>query len=106
MEAQDILSQELLVELFKALRCEDLIVVSHAYSLSIILTQHHTHSASHSLSITLTQHHRYTTWQVSHKDRGLARAPRAPNPYLCVVNLRTLPSLVYLMRLHSAIFER
>ncbi len=37
----------------------------------------------------------HTTWQVSRKGRGLARAPRALNPYLCVVNLRTLPSRVY-----------
>ncbi len=34
----------------------------------------------------------HTTWQVSHKNRGLGRAERAPTPDFCVVNLRTLPS--------------
>ncbi len=33
----------------------------------------------------------YETWQVSRKNKGLERAP---NPYSCLVNLRTLPSRV------------
>jgi hypothetical protein len=35
---------------------------------------------------------KHTTWQVSRKNKGLGRAPRAPIPYFFVVNSRTLPS--------------
>jgi hypothetical protein len=39
-----------------------------------------------------------TTWQVSRKNKGLERALRAPTPYFFVVNLRTFPSRVLLLR--------
>jgi hypothetical protein len=40
----------------------------------------------------------YTTWQGSRKNKGLGRALRAPNPYFFVMNLRTLPGRVCILK--------